>query len=163
MYEIQLVNPKTGKSEWKQFERIPEGYSGKVIERVHARRKRVYTINNEPSMTDQSQADDCDVNLVMNRVLKTRDESILKRKQGFYAEVSEFRDLGTHLMQVQEAQEAFMALPAELRRKFNNNPVEMIEFLDDPSKIEESITLGLRVKTEEAPPKTEEPPKTEQP
>jgi len=106
--------------------------------------KRVYTVNEEPSLTDGSQLQDTDVNVIMNRVLKTRDESILKQRQGQYADVSQIPNLGEAMMQVKEAEDAFSSLPASIRRRFGNSPVEMVSFLQDPQNDPEAIRLGLK-------------------
>lgn len=114
--------------------------------------KRVYTINNEPSKTDGSQLKDTDVNVIMNRVLRTRDESILRQRQGQYADLTQIPDLGTALNQVKEAQDAFDSLPALTRRRFNNSAVELVEFLQDPNNNEEAYQLGLRTRPRVIPP-----------
>jgi hypothetical protein len=36
-----------------------------------------------------------------------------------------------------------MALPADLRARFSNNPEELINFLDNPENKDEAIRLGL--------------------
>jgi len=46
------------------------------------------------------------------------------------------------------SQAEFMRMPGELRERFNNDPGQLLGFLDDPSKVEESVSLGLRVKRE---------------
>lgn len=113
--------------------------------------RRVYTVNEQPSKTDQSQAPACDVNNIMAKYKKTGQITHLARKQGVYADVSQISDLQTAIEQVQSANNAFMSIPAELRAKLNNDPVKFIEYLQDPSNDEESIKYGLKTPKQSQP------------
>lgn len=42
-----------------------------------------------------------------------------------------------------DAQEKFDALPASIRKRFDNNPLNMVEFCKDPENHEEGVKLGL--------------------
>lgn len=106
--------------------------------------KRVYTVNEEPSKTDQSFKDEVNVNNIISKFNKTGQISHLAKKQGMYADLSTIEDLHTSLTQVVQAQEAFDSLPAELRRRFGNSPVEMVNFLQDPANDQEAVKLGLK-------------------
>jgi len=44
---------------------------------------------------------------------------------------------------VAKAQEAFMALPARLRARFQNSAQNLIEFIEDKNNFDEAIKLGL--------------------
>ena len=57
----------------------------KVIEKRKNGSIRVYTVNNEPSMTDQQFKDDCDVNFIVNKFTKTGHLTHLAKFQGMYA------------------------------------------------------------------------------
>lgn len=106
--------------------------------------KRVLTVNEEPSKTDQSWAKDCDVNEIISRFKKTGQITHLARKTGVYADVTGITDLMTSLLTVEKANTAFMSLPAAARKRFNNDPQSMIEFLQDPANNEEAVKLGLK-------------------
>ena len=108
--------------------------------------KRVATINTLPSKTDQSFKDECDVNNIIAKFNKTGQISHLTKRQGQYADVANIPDLHTASIQVQEAGQAFKDLPAILRKKFNHDPINMIEYLQDPANDEEAVKLGLKVK-----------------
>lgn len=119
--------------------------------------KRVYTTFPEHELegqkvkgADDSFREECDVNVILQRFMKTGDIKF-KQNPGVYADVSEITDLQGALNQISQANEAFDALPADLRYKFGNSPVEMINFLQDPSNYEESVKLGLRVRPETGP------------
>lgn len=106
--------------------------------------KRVVTVNDQPSKTDQSFKKDCDVNAIMNRFLKTGQISHLAKSQGQYIDVSEVQDLHNSLIQVNRAQAAFDALPAAIRKKMGNTPLGMMEWLADPENNAEAIKLGFK-------------------
>ena len=120
-----------------------KGENMKVIELRSNGTKRVYTVNNEPSMTDQQFKDDCDVNFIVDKFTKTGHLTHLAKFQGMYADVSEIPDLAEAIQTVTIAQTAFDALPAELRSRFGNSPVNMVEFINDVNNKEEAIKLGL--------------------
>lgn len=125
--------------------------------------KKVITVNKSPSMTDQSFADDCDINTIVQRFLKTGEVTHLNNFQGKYADVSEIKDLAESMVQVQYAKEAFMSLPSRIRNRFNNDPVELIDFLADSKNKDEAIQLGLIESPEEIIPIKDKPKKDPEP
>jgi len=62
--------------------------------------------------------------------------------RGFFGD---FSNIDFQAMQntVCRAQEAFNALPSNIRARFHNNPVELIEFVEDRENLNEAIKLGL--------------------
>lgn len=112
------------------------------------RKKHVVTKNNEPSKTNQSFKDQCDINTIVSKFMKTGEFNHLAKRQGFYADVSQFPDLlGAHLI-IKESEASFARLPAELRKEFGNNPLEMIEWLQNPENKQKAEEMGLIPKTE---------------
>lgn len=104
--------------------------------------RRPSTKNTEPSKTDQTFKDDCDVNLILRRYMKTGDQSIF-RQGGSYSDVSEVPDLLEAHLNLQRAKTAFDLLPSEIRKKLHNNPLMLEQYLSDPKNHEEAIELGL--------------------
>lgn len=105
--------------------------------------KRVVTINTEPSKTDQSFKSDCDIQEIIAKFRKTGQVTHLNKKQGIYADVSQIPDLLGATMIVQDASEKFSSLPSGVRDKFNNDPINMIQWLNNPDNQDEGIKLGL--------------------
>lgn len=66
-------------------------------------------------------------------------------KYGDYAEIGDYMD---HMNKVVEANEMFESLPASIRKRFNNNPADLIEFVMDANNRAEAELLGLVEKTE---------------
>lgn len=94
------------------------------------------------SMTSQSPADEVDINKIVARVQKGH---VVLTSIGtpFYGDVSDLGGLQEAIQKVQEADELFMQYPAHVRERFENDPVNLVEFLADPDNKEEAIELGL--------------------
>ena len=104
-------------------------------------RMRIQTINDDKDMTDQSFKDDCDVNNILKRFMKTGQS--LPAVTGRYNDVSEIPDLAIALTQLNEAQQKFDSLPSHIRKRFGNSPVELVEFLRDSKNYDQALELGL--------------------
>jgi hypothetical protein len=115
----------------------------KVITKRPNGSRRVVTVNDKPSKTDQQYRDDCDVNHIMNKYAKTGIITHLAKHPGRFANVSEIPNLLEGFEKVNQAKQAFMDLPGSLRKRFNNDFRNMVAFLNDRSNQEEAIKLGL--------------------
>lgn len=115
------------------------------IEKMPSGRIRVISINKEPTMTQQQFADDCDINNIMAKYEKTGQVTHLSNKQGVYGDFSDITDYQDMLHRVAAAQESFQTLPAKTRQRFQNDPGELISFLQDRKNYDEAISLGLIV------------------
>lgn len=105
-------------------------------------RRKVITINEEPSLAIQAFKEDCDVNIILDRYMKTG-ELPQTRQQGIYADISEIPDLTQAIQIVKSAEDAFMSLPAKTRLEFENDPRKLLHFLQDPKNEQRGIELGL--------------------
>ena len=137
----------------------------KLIEIRENGSKRVVTINEEPSKTDQSFAKQVNINNIMARYIKTGQLTHLRNQQGVYADMSEIKDLATAVQQVEKAQQGFLALPSNLRNRFENDPIKFIEFIQDPKNLNECYELGIYTKPKQdlmsqQPPEETKPTKT---
>ena len=107
----------------------------------------VRTVNLEPPLTQQSSADDADINIMIARYQSTRDPIHLRMREnakaGVYADLTELGDYQSMLHKVMEADALFNDLPAKVRERFRNNPSELITFIQDPNNRKEAIDLGL--------------------
>lgn len=127
---------------------------------VPATRRRVQIFFSEPTLTQQSAAAEADINNIVARYQKT---GILPEiaRQGVFGDVSGIPDYQTALNIVQDAEEAFKALPSPLRARFNHNPGELLDFLQNEQNRAEAVALGLlepqTLKTGGTPEKTEPP------
>lgn len=116
--------------------------------RAPRQRKRVQSVNIEASMTKQADKDRACIHKILEKGSSTglypvRDVDPL---QGDLPDVDSFHDAMTTLVQ---AQEAFEALPVELRQRFDNSPKAFLEFVgsqDDDgslSNYDELVSLGF--------------------
>jgi len=106
---------------------------------------RVSNINNEPSMTQQQFKDDCDVNLILKKIMKGENVQFNQRK-GTYGDFSASPSYEQAMQTVIDANDTFMSLPSNIRTKFQNNPQNLLDYLNDKENLEDSYKLGLRVK-----------------
>lgn len=97
----------------------------------------------EPSQTKQSFASECDVNNIMARYERTGILDFVNEHEPHYGEASAF-DFQVASNLVIDAQRMFDDLPANIRSRFQNDPVQFLLFIDDPLMVDESIKLGLR-------------------
>jgi len=112
-------------------------------------RPRVQKFFNKPSLTRQEFKQDCDLGLLLKRFGRTPEgKRALESAYGFaqnlrFEDVSAVPDFRTARDAVNAANERFMALPALLRRRFNNDPAEFLDFALNPSNLDEMRALGL--------------------
>lgn len=112
-------------------------------------------------LTKQSFARETDINEIMKKYTKTGllDPSQLATRQAQFADVSEIGDFQQCQEIVQNAQKAFMTLPAELRSRFDNEPAKLLDFCANDENKEEAIKLGIISKPSKTTPEpTPDPP-----
>lgn len=103
------------------------------------------------SLTVQSDAVDADINTIVRRFGITGQ---LPVDLPFVTNVdlSEAPDTFQGAMDIlMQAQESFMKLPADVRRRFDNDPALFMDFVSIPENIEEMRKMGLAVPKAEPP------------
>lgn len=100
--------------------------------------------NDEPSLTQQHFKDDADLNKIVIRFGIT-DGAFLATPidPAYYGDFTDAVDYRTALDQVRDADLKFQALPADVRTRFNNDPVNLWGFVNDPRNADEAVKLGL--------------------
>lgn len=96
-----------------------------------------------PSLTQKQFRDDTDINKIMAKYQKGEAITHLQRRQGRYGDFSQIRDYRASLDHIIETQKAFMALPSGVRKRFQNDPQELINFVNDKNNYNEAVELGL--------------------
>ena len=84
-----------------------------------------------PGRTKQSFKDSCDVEKIIKKMWKAGTLSHLERFEGVYGDFSNF-DFLTAQNALVKAQGVFDALPAELKREFDQDPGKFFKFVNDP-------------------------------
>jgi len=111
----------------------------------------VRTINNEPSLTIQSERDKCDLNIIKAIYEKTGVMNNVRTDEPRYGDFTSSRDYHDLLFRAQQAEDDFMLLDAHIRARFNNDPGLLLDFVNDPKNRLEAVKLGLMVASAETP------------
>lgn len=100
------------------------------------------TINNEPSLTQQSDLAESDINILMARYNSGGQlpQVIEPGQYGDFTEITDYRDAQNAIL---AANEAFAEVPAKIREKFENDPAKFFEFVNNPENLPELRKLGL--------------------
>lgn len=98
----------------------------------------------DPSMAKQAFKAECDINTIVRRFGVTG-ELPTGVRMPTYGDYTGLTDYHTALNAIAQANEAFDAMPAEIRKRFNNNPGEFVDFCSDEANRDEAMKLGLIV------------------
>jgi len=101
----------------------------------------------DASRTQQHFKDETDINNIL-RQFNITGQLPTKAMSPRYGDFTGIGDYHGALNQVIAAEGEFMTLPAQMRAKFNNDPQELIEFLNNPENKEEAMKMGLLNKSE---------------
>lgn len=96
----------------------------------------------DPGKADQSFAKDADINNIVATYHKT---GVFPSADGpaLFADVSDAPSYQDALQIIINAESAFMSLDAKTRKKFENDPAQMLAFLEDPKNRSEAAALGM--------------------
>ena len=96
----------------------------------------------EPSLAQQHFKDECDINNILRQfnITGLLPENTLSPRYGDFSGIVDYHSA---LNAVIAAENEFEALPAQLRARFQNDPEQLINFIEDESNREEAINLGL--------------------
>lgn len=98
--------------------------------------------NEDDDKTHQSFKDECDINTIVRRFGLTGDlPNDLAVPQ--YGDFTGIGDYQSALNAVMKAEADFLALPADLRARFENDPQRLMDFVHDAGNREEAVKLGL--------------------
>lgn len=115
----------------------------KIIEKLENGRVRVHESFPNPSLTQQHFKDECDINNIIKKYKTDGEFTHLNRKKGVYADLSSATDYHEAMNTVIKAQDAFATLPSQTRSRFENDPSQLLAFINDEANYEEAIKLGL--------------------
>ncbi len=100
----------------------------------------------EPSLTDQSQYKDTDINNIVKKfqvtgLLDSPGSVPFETLQ--YGDATLLPDYQTALDLVNSVHEEFATLPSDVREKFGHDPMQLLDALQDPTKKEMLQDIGL--------------------
>jgi len=96
----------------------------------------------DPGKTDPSGAKDADINNIVATYHKTG-VLPLQQRAAVFADVSDAPSYQEALQVVIDAEKAFMTLPANIRKRFDNDATQMLAFIDNPENRQEAASLGM--------------------
>lgn len=108
-----------------------------------AGRRRVGYFSTKPSMVKPEFKQVCDINNIIAKYRQTGLLEHVSRYQGSYSDVVIEGDLHTAMISVVQAEEAFLSLPSNIRKKFHNDPSEFLDFVNNSDNFDEMVKLGL--------------------
>jgi len=101
----------------------------------------------EVSLTHQSPSAECDINAIMARYQKTGVIDHVQRRTPQYGDFSQVKDYRENYQMILNAQESFMALPAHVRARFENDPALFLDYVQNPENLDGIRQLGLLMDT----------------
>lgn len=104
--------------------------------------KRVVLKCTGPSKTRQEFADECDINRIMAKYQKTGVMPMAARPP-IYVDNWDAPDFMGAMNILLEANEAFMRLPATVRREFDNDPSKFVAYCEDKENLPKLREWGL--------------------
>ena len=97
----------------------------------------------DPSLTAQEFLEESDINYIADKFMRTGELKQVAQlpTNGDFQGIFDFQ---TAMNLIVDAKHEFMQLPAKIRSRFNNDPAQLIDFLEDPENDQEAIALGLK-------------------
>lgn len=96
-----------------------------------------------PTMTQQHMKQETDINYILKQYDKTGLITHVNNAVANYGDFTTVNEYQQSLNMVMQAQEAFNALPSEVRKRFFNDPGEFFEFATNPENKDEMVAMGL--------------------
>lgn len=96
----------------------------------------------DPSLAQQHARDETDINTIVRRFGLTGElpSNVRSPQYGDFLEASDYH---TSMNLIRAADAAFMALPADVRTRFNNDAGAFVDFVSDDQNRAEAEKLGL--------------------
>ncbi len=90
--------------------------------------------------TKQSQKNETDINLLLERSAREGTMSHLEKYEAQYADYSDFNFEG-HINTISRGQTIFEELPAEVKREFEQSPAKFFRYVTDPANSDNLAVL----------------------
>jgi len=107
------------------------------------KRKRVHPKLSDVKLVDQSQKNLCDINCIMERYRKTGMLPQFKQKFPMFIDNTGVKSVEEAHALVNEANFLFDQIPSKLRKLMDNNPANLIDFVNNPENEKICLEYGL--------------------
>ncbi|WNK14572.1 MAG: internal scaffolding protein [Microvirus sp.] len=106
-----------------------------------------------PTLTQQSQAEEADINTIVKRFNLTGQlpENI---RAPTYADYDDVYDFKTAMDAIKKAEDSFRVMPPAIRARFDNDPAKFVDYCSDERNLPELREMGLAMPAKP----TEKPP-----
>lgn len=98
----------------------------------------------DPSLAQQHQAEEADINTIVKRFGLTGQLPSNVRAP-MYGDFGEGMDYRSAMLAIMEARQSFMKMPADVRARFGHDPAVFVDFCSNPENLDEMRKLGLAV------------------
>lgn len=97
---------------------------------------------------------ECNINSIMAKYRRT---GLLPARvgSGMSGDFTAAVDYHSSLEAIRAAEAGFMSMPSQLRKRFDNDPAKLLDFLANDDNYDEAVALGLVPKVDKVPNKTE--------
>lgn len=113
--------------------------------KIVRRGRRVQLICKDPSLAKQAFKESSDINNILKQYESTG-VLPLNGKSPIYGDFSNHVQYQDAMNLVINANRQFESLPAKIRERFSNDPVNFLEFVENEDNIEECYRMGLKVR-----------------
>lgn len=96
----------------------------------------------QPTLTQQHSKDEVDINNIMKRYRKTGVIDHVAKHEGQYG-VHNSIDYHEGMNVIAQANEMFAELPSQVRKEFQNDPAQFLDFVENPENIPKLHEMGL--------------------
>lgn len=118
-------------------------YSNPPHKTLYNPRERVLTPVGDRSLTVQSAAAECDINNILAQYRRTGIVTHVTQARASYEDLPDAVDYQQSMNVLMEAQSAFSGLPAKVRDHYGNDPLRLLQALQDPSQHEQLREFGI--------------------
>lgn len=97
-------------------------------------------------ITEQSHKDEVNINNIVRRHggnMELIQKTSMLQRPDFQFDEMPGNDFQEAMLIVTKAQQTFESLPSGVRKQFNNNPAEFLDYVQNPENIDGMIKLGL--------------------
>lgn len=108
------------------------------------RRRVVLDCSNDEPITEQNHAAEVDI----NNIIKRHGMDMIQKTTQLQGVEFQFDDVTGNdfqeaMQKITKAQQTFDSLPSQIRKEFDNNPAQFMDFVHNPENQDRMIELGL--------------------